>query len=115
MDNVGNVIQSAAPIHASNEYLPRRRQNRRFRRRATVSGLDDLPRNEDEAARDGFIAQNQVLRFRQPPFDMSLKNQMKVNMGDVSLFRRVKQIDWAKAVSQVPPDPQKSIQVYKLY
>ena len=108
---MGNVIQSAAPIHASNEYLPRRRQNRRFRRRATISGADDLPRNDDETARDGFHAQNQLLKLRQPPLDLSIKNQMKVNMGDVSLFRRVKQIDWAKAVAQSPPDAHKSIQV----
>ena len=87
---------------------------KRVRRRATISSVDDLnpPRmDDDDTARDGFTPQNDIMKLKHPPVDFSIKTQMKLSMGDCNCFRRVKQIDWAKAVSRALPDLDKSIQV----
>ena len=88
---------------------------RKVRRRATISSITDTPlRNDDDDARDGFTPQNDVEKTKYPPLDFSIKTQMKIEMGDCSCFRRVKQLDWAKAVAKVPPDSDKSVQVKDL-
>jgi len=88
------------------------RNLRSFRRRATISSVADLPsRNDDETARDGFIPQNEVLKRKYPPLDLSIKSQIKIDMGDTNCFRRIKQFDWAKAAANVAPDIEKTAQV----
>ena len=85
---------------------------RSFRRRATISSVADLPsRNDDDTARDGFIPQNNIIKRKYPPLDLSIKSQMKIDMGDTNCFRRVKQFDWAKAAANFPPDEEKTAQV----
>ncbi|CAG5099812.1 Oidioi.mRNA.OKI2018_I69.XSR.g16698.t1.cds [Oikopleura dioica] len=73
-------------------------------RRRTIANMRDL---DDDSARDGFTAQNNLNQTCSIPLDFSIKSKMKIKFSDTSALRRIKKEDWNTAISVTPADPTK--------
>jgi len=63
-----------------------------------------IPQPDDDEARDGFIPQNNIQKFGVPPLDVSIKSSIKIKLRDLSGFKRIKAVDWARAMTHLPPE-----------